>query len=125
MKPSQPPRTDDRYDPVFLHARREAVVILCVWLACLVWSLGWYAAHGLSATSDDISTWLGMPRWVVVSIFLPWMGANLFATWFCFGYMVDDDLGEDSGESGSTTDDAAPATLPPSSLPPGQEPPDA
>ena len=125
MTHSQPPKTDDPYDPVFLHARREAVVILCVWLACLVWSLGWYAGHGLSASPDDVATWLGMPRWVVLSIFLPWMVANLLATWFCFGFMVDDDLGEASDEVGSATDAAAPATRPPGPPPTGQEPPDA
>ena len=38
---------------------------------------------------------LGMPDWVFWSVALPWAVCFVLSTWFCFGYMADDDLGRD------------------------------
>ena len=83
-----------RYDPVFLHARREAIVILVAWLVCFVWSVTYCTQSGYNLTPESLATIWGIPRWVVVGIVVPWLTANLFAAWFCFFFMVDDDLGE-------------------------------
>ena len=82
------------YDPVFLHARREAIVILVAWLACFVWSVTYCTQAGYNVAPESLTTIGGIPRWVFIGIVVPWVAADLFAVWFCFFFMVDDDLGE-------------------------------
>ena len=95
--PSSPESDDSRpLDPVFVNARREAIWILGLYVACLIWSVGWSAALGYAPPSDEVTTVLGMPLWVFVAVALPWLAADVFTVWFCFFYMVDDDLGEDT-----------------------------
>ena len=43
---------------------------------------------------DNFSMIWGIPTWLFWGIFVPWILADLFTTWFCFFYMEDDDLGE-------------------------------
>ena len=88
------PTQKRQYDPVYVHARREALVILAVWIVCLIWSLTIYMLLGHGRPADGNVLWWGIPRWVVVGIAVPWLAANLCAAWFCFFYMADDDLGE-------------------------------
>ena len=37
--PSPQPPEEWEYDPVFLHSRREAIIIFCVWGAGLIWAV--------------------------------------------------------------------------------------
>ncbi len=87
------------YDPVYLNARREAVVIFGVWVVCLLWSVPYcyiagFPKEGQEFLPETLSTVGGIPSWVFWGILFPWVLATLFTTWFCFFYMVDDDLGE-------------------------------
>lgn len=84
------------YDPIFLHSRREAIVIFCVWLAGLVWAVPFCYFNGYvdPAAAVNISTIWGIPSWLFWGIGVPWILADLFTVWFCFFYMADDDLGE-------------------------------
>lgn len=82
------------YDPLYLHARREALLILAAWAACFVWSVTYCTQTGYDVSPESLATIWGMPRWIVFGIVVPWAAADLFAVWFCFFYMVDDDLGE-------------------------------
>ena len=91
--------TDD-YDPVFLHSRREAAVIFCVWLIGMIWAVPFCYFYGYMSNIKDfdpsnISTVLGIPTWLFWGIFVPWLVADVITTWFCFGFMAEDDLGED------------------------------
>jgi hypothetical protein len=95
------PSPSKPWDPVFLHARREALLILAIWGAALLWciisstSAGYAEVISTDAEgSISIETIWGIPRWVFFGIALPWLAADLFAIWFCFFCMVDDDLGE-------------------------------
>lgn len=88
------PKSSDQYDPVFLHARREALVILLAWLSCLVWSVTYCVLFGYGTAAGQIDTVLGIPSWVVWGIVAPWLVANVFAVWFCFFFTADDDLGK-------------------------------
>lgn len=104
------------YDPVFLHSRREAIVIFLIWLACLLWSVPFCYAYGYPETfeAESFDTILGVPMWLFWGIAAPWILANVATIWFCFAFMQDDDLGvaEDelpkksstSSKSGSTED---------------------
>lgn len=101
-----PSTTPSQYDPVFLNARREALIVLAVWFLCLCWSIGCYAWLGRRDPAE-VQIILGVPDWVMAGIVVPWLLADIFAVWFCFFYMTDDDL----GESETADNDEAHGTL--------------
>jgi len=84
------------YDPVFLHARREAVVIFCVWVTAILWVVPYcyFNAYGGNVDPGSISMVMGIPTWLFWGIFVPWLVADAITIWFCFFYMKDDELGE-------------------------------
>ena len=89
-------RTGREWDPVFLHSRREAIVIFCVWLAGLLWAVPYCYVNGYAGNIDpeNVSTLWGIPSWLFWGIAVPWLVADVVTIWFCFCYMQDDDLGE-------------------------------
>ena len=99
---------DSRLDPTFLHARREAIVIFLVWCVALVWSISICYWLGYGASATHLATIWGVPAWVFWGIAAPWAVAVVFSLWFCFRYMVDDDLSggrpADPGEPPDTGD---------------------
>ncbi len=86
------------YDPVFLHARREALFILALFGFLLVWSVTICYGFGYATNTQNITTVLGMPKWVFWGVLIPWILADVATIWFCFFYMVDDDLGQSEEE---------------------------
>ena len=84
------------YDTLFLNSRREAIIIFCVWLAGFAWAVPYCYLNGYQGNIDpeNLETIWGIPSWLFWGIFVPWIVADLFTTWFCFCYMKDDDLGE-------------------------------
>ena len=87
-----------KYDPTFLHARREAIVIVALFAVFCIWSISVCYGFGYLNTDEhrpDIATTFGMPSWVFWGICLPWIVVDVVAVWFCFFFMQDDDLGED------------------------------
>lgn len=92
--PTPADRADLEADPVFVHARREALLILAVWASCLVWSVTWCYQNGFHLAPEEVTTVVGIPTWVFWGIVVPWLAADVFSIWFCFFYMVEDDLGE-------------------------------
>ena len=86
------------YDPVFLHARREAIIIFSVWVLALLWAVPYCYLNGYTSDFDvQIDTMLGVPSWVLWGVAVPWLLADIFTVWFCFCYMADDDLDEAYG----------------------------
>jgi len=85
----------DEFDPVFLHSRREAILIFCLWLAALAWAVPFCYLNGYpdEFNAETFSTIWGIPTWVFWGIAVPWLVADVITTWFCFVYMKDDDLG--------------------------------
>jgi len=80
------------------NARREGRLIMMVWAAALIWSVGSGYLLGYHRPPQEISLVLGMPAWVLWSVVLPWGTCLVFSIWFCFAYMADDDLGKDPDE---------------------------
>ena len=96
---SEPHR--DRVDPVVLHTRREALLILAAFAVCLIWSVSWCYLGGYGEpAAAPLATVLGMPSWVFWGVLVPWLAADAFAVWFCFFHMADDPLGEPEDEAG-------------------------
>jgi hypothetical protein len=107
MNSASPPNEPGpvEYDPVFLHARKEAVIIFLVWLATLLWAVPYCYLNGYmhNVEIDELATVWGMPSWIFWGILVPWLVADVFTTWFCFWYMADDDLGEAPERARSTS----------------------
>ncbi len=93
-----PESTETPFDRTFLHARREAWLILVAWAVCLIWTVGYCALAGYNVSPDQIRMILGMPSWVFWGVLVPWIAATLFSVWFSLAYMADDDLGETDNE---------------------------
>lgn len=98
-------RDRDQYelDPVFVHSRREAWVIMGVFLLFGVYSIS--ASFLLGRVPEDgnlseIRTMFGMPNWVAWGVLLPWLLANIVTAWFCFGFMKNDPLDDEVAEDG-------------------------
>ena len=100
--PASPPE-QDQIDPVFIHSRREAIIIFCVWLTGLIWAVPFCYFNGYVRELDPgtFKTIWGIPSWLFWGIFVPWIAADIFTTWFCFCYMEDDDLGAAAPEESS------------------------
>ena len=41
-------------DPTFVNARREAWLILCAWVVCLIWTVGYCAFAGYDVPPEQI-----------------------------------------------------------------------
>lgn len=89
------PNNSER-DPVFVNARREAVVIILLFSTFCVWSVAACVTQGYltrGKTLESVETTWGMPTWVFWGIFIPWIVVDGVALWFCFFFMKNDDLG--------------------------------
>ena len=95
-----PPDRPGKEQQLLRHARREGLLIMAVWAACLVWSVGSGYLLGYHRDPATIGLIFGMPDWVFWSVVLPWGLCLLFSVWFCFAFMADDDLGRDPDERG-------------------------
>lgn len=86
-------------DPLLRSARREARVVFCVWLAALLYTIGYCYAFGYGRGSQTPTLWFGVPDWVLWGIVLPWTLCTVISWWFGLRFMSDDDLGgETEGE---------------------------
>lgn len=83
-------------DPVFLHSKREAWIILGLWVVALLWAVPYCYMNGYQTGLDPetIETTMGIPSWVFWGIAFPWLVADIFTIWFCLFFMKEDDLGE-------------------------------
>ena len=93
-----PPEQSGKEQRLLRHARREGLVIMAVWAAALLWSVGSGVLLGYRRSGQTIQLIFGMPDWVFWSVVLPWGICFLFSIWFCFVFMADDDLGQDPEE---------------------------
>lgn len=86
---------------ILVSARRELLVSAAVWLAALVWSVGYSYLYGYYLKPDELKFVFGFPSWIFYGVVLPWGICTLVSGAFAFGFMQDADLGE--------TEDAPPA----------------
>jgi hypothetical protein len=93
-------------DPVLRSARREASVVLAVWLAALVYTVGYCYVFGYGRDPDSLRFVLGFPDWVFWGILAPWTACTAISGWFAFVFMTDDDLGAEEAEERLPEDSA-------------------
>ncbi len=84
-------------DPVLYSARREAVIVMSVFLTALCYTVGYCALFGYGEI--DPESVLGIPSWVMWGIVAPWMACLAFSAWFSLAFMKDASLADraDSG----------------------------
>jgi hypothetical protein len=93
-----PPPNAQPLDPVYVHARREAWIILAFFGVCLAWTVGYCArfAHTPADPQAAVPTVLGVPSWVFWGVALPWLLAGVFSIVFALWGIADDDLGQEA-----------------------------
>lgn len=87
------------YTPVFLNARREALITIFVWIVGLVWTVGYCLLTGYDVPADQMKVTLGIPNWIFWGILVPWILVILFTIWFGLFYIADDKLAQGQDES--------------------------
>jgi hypothetical protein len=95
---NEPDEPAGREQQLLRHARREGLLIMAVWAAALIWSVGSGYILGYTRQPQNITLIFGIPDWVLWSVVVPWGACLAFSAWFCFRYMADDDLGHDPEE---------------------------
>lgn len=69
-------------------------ILLGVWLVCLVWVVSYCYIDGYRPVErpEDLHTVLGMPRWVMWGVAVPWVVADIVTIVFCTCVMKDESL---------------------------------
>ena len=80
-----------RFDPVYVHASREAIVLLVAFALFLVWTLSVCVWLGYRESDAPVPLTWGMPSWVFWGVAIPWLAANIFTVSFAV-WMKDDPL---------------------------------
>ena len=85
------------FDPIYLHCRREAWVILAVWAAAFAWTVPYCYFNGYLGSSnvsaDNLPTVFGIPSWIFWGVGFPWLAADIVTIYLCTRFIVEDDLG--------------------------------
>jgi len=95
------PSSTDSLADSFRQSKRELGLMLGAWVGFAAWTTIAGAVLGFHEAGESVATVFGMPRWVVVTVALPWVVANGFVIWFATRFMQDTDLGGPKGERGS------------------------
>jgi hypothetical protein len=86
-------------DPVLRSSRREAVLVLLIWLGACVYTVGYCYAFGYRREVESIEYVLGFPDWVFWGIIVPWSVCTALCFVLTYFVMTDDDLGREQAES--------------------------
>ena len=82
-------------DPVVRSGRREALVVVGIWLTALVYSLTTCYRLGFNRPVSDLKLVYGFPEWVFWGIVVPWITCVLLSWIFGLMFIRDHHLGED------------------------------
>ncbi|MEX2176930.1 MAG: DUF997 family protein [Pirellulaceae bacterium] len=86
-------------DPVLVSSRREAVVVLLIWLAACIYTVTYCYQHGYGRDVDSLRFVAGIPDWVFYGIVVPWTICTLLSFWVSNFLIKDQDLGEEQPEA--------------------------
>ena len=88
-----------REDPVLVSNRREALVVLAVWLTAMTYSVGYCAWFGYGRTTADLTYVFGFPDWIFWGVVVPWVASAAISFLVATFVMRDEDLGVDPDEA--------------------------
>ena len=86
---------DKHDDSVLISSRREALLVLLIWLAAMSYTVGYCVWRGYGRDWETVSFVLGFPDWVFWGIVCPWLACVGVSCWFAYSFMCDESLGED------------------------------
>lgn len=85
----------------FRQSRREFWFLIGTWVAFAGWTMMVNVTQSRFDGEGSVATLLGMPRWVVLGIALPWVVATGLTCWFALRFMKDTSLeGLEGAEEG-------------------------
>ncbi|MFN0195544.1 MAG: DUF997 family protein [Planctomycetaceae bacterium] len=85
-------------DPILVSSRREAVIVLVVFLIALFWSVMTSYTLGYNIKAEELTYVLGFPHWVFWGIIVPWGTMIVFSLLFGAFLVRDEDLGPELEE---------------------------
>ncbi len=94
MSAPEPNKPSERLEQSYRQSVRELIFILVAWTAFAVWIIGTGALLAYHSPDEEVQILFGMPRWVLVSVALPWLAAIGLIFWFALRFMKDTDLGD-------------------------------
>src|SRR5262245_69702 len=89
--PPAPPDPDPEYrvphsgrveDRVYLSSRREALVVLVVFVLSMIWTVGYCYLYGYGGDIRQLKFVLGFPSWVFWGVVMPWGVCIAFSLFF-------------------------------------------
>lgn len=84
--------------PILQSARREALVVVGMWIVAGAWSVTFCWLYGYGNTPDKLHFTLGFPTWIFYGIVVPWLLCVVASTIIANFVMTDADLGVEPGE---------------------------
>ena len=88
-----------RDDPVYVASLREALVAIGLWVVCGAYTITYCYLNGYGENASPLETVAGIPSWIFYGVVIPWLLVNVFAVWYCFFFVKDQDLGEEPEET--------------------------
>lgn len=92
-------------DPLVASSKREALFAAALWLAAVVYTVGYCAWRGYDRTAEDLTFVFGIPDWVFWGIVAPWTFCTVVSIWFALRVMRDDPLGDEAAVDPADLDD--------------------
>jgi hypothetical protein len=92
-----------REDPALVSARREALLVLAIWVAACVWVLSVSYRYGYHRDAATLTYVLGFPDWVFWGIVVPWSVCTVLCFVLAYFVIRDEDLGEEQVEEQLTS----------------------
>ncbi len=86
-------------DPVLVSSRREALVVLAIWVVACVYTVGYCALFGWQREPESLRFVLGIPDWIFWGVFLPWSVCTALSFWVSYFLISDQDLGQVQAEA--------------------------
>jgi hypothetical protein len=83
-------------DPVVKSGRREALFTLVMWLAAVIYTVGYCTLHGYGPRPHDEHFVLWFPSWVFWGIVAPWLVCAIVSSLFALFVMQDAPLASDA-----------------------------
>ena len=86
-------------DPVLRSSRREAALVLFVWLAACIFTVGYCYVFGYGRDAATLTYVVGFPDWVFWGIIAPWTICTILCFVLTYFVIRDEDLGEEQAEA--------------------------
>ena len=88
----------DNTDPVVRTGRREALIVVGIWLTAGIWSVTTSYRLGYHRPVEELKLIWGFPEWTFWGVAVPWVVCVVISWIFGVLFVHDADLGEELPE---------------------------